>query len=214
LPTAQRANNIRIWKNSVDVAHCRLLVEVRHAWLLGRTSTVRPGAAQGEHRADRQVQGRSRRICRRRCKRFSAPSVASFHSTIPDQPTRETSLPGKRASRGFLRLAFLRGSESTRVGRWSGRPVGRDGRRLSGRSTQARVRRRRVVRSRLRSAGGRGVTRRRSVARRRSGRRPARKGNRGGRTVMSHAREGGQAPDQAGSGRQTGAAAHTQTDHC
>jgi hypothetical protein len=30
---------------------------------------------------------------------------------------------------------------------------------------------------------------------------------------MSHAREGGQAPDQASSGRQTGAAAHTQTDH-
>jgi hypothetical protein len=30
---------------------------------------------------------------------------------------------------------------------------------------------------------------------------------------MSHAQEGGQAPDQASSGRQTGAAAHTQTDH-
>jgi len=30
---------------------------------------------------------------------------------------------------------------------------------------------------------------------------------------MSHAREGGQAPDQASSGRQTGAAAHAQTDH-
>ena len=30
---------------------------------------------------------------------------------------------------------------------------------------------------------------------------------------MSHARQGGQAPDQASSGRQTGAAAHTQTDH-
>jgi len=31
-------------------------------------------------------------------------------------------------------------------------------------------------------------------------------GNRGGRTVMSHAREGGQAPDQASSGRQIGVA--------
>ena len=30
---------------------------------------------------------------------------------------------------------------------------------------------------------------------------------------MSHAREGGQAPDQASSGRQTGAAAHARTDH-
>ena len=30
---------------------------------------------------------------------------------------------------------------------------------------------------------------------------------------MSHARESGQAPDQASSGRQTGAAAHTRTDH-
>jgi hypothetical protein len=30
---------------------------------------------------------------------------------------------------------------------------------------------------------------------------------------MSHASDGGQAPDQASSGRQTGAAAHTQTDH-
>ena len=30
---------------------------------------------------------------------------------------------------------------------------------------------------------------------------------------MSHAHQGGQAPDQASSGRQTGAAAHTQTDH-
>jgi len=30
---------------------------------------------------------------------------------------------------------------------------------------------------------------------------------------MSHARHGGQAPDQASSGRQTGAAAHAQTDH-
>ena len=30
---------------------------------------------------------------------------------------------------------------------------------------------------------------------------------------MSHAHTGGQAPDQASSGRQTGAAAHTQTDH-
>ena len=38
-------------------------------------------------------------------------------------------------------------------------------------------------------------------------------GNRGGGTVMSHAHEGGQAPDQASSGRQTGAAAHVQTDH-
>ena len=38
-------------------------------------------------------------------------------------------------------------------------------------------------------------------------------GNRGGKTVMSHADRGGQAPDQASSGRQTGAAAHAQTDH-
>ena len=30
---------------------------------------------------------------------------------------------------------------------------------------------------------------------------------------MSHAQQGGQAPDQASSGRQTGAAALTQTDH-
>ena len=30
---------------------------------------------------------------------------------------------------------------------------------------------------------------------------------------MSHASQGGQAPDQASSGRQTGAAAHAQTDH-
>ncbi len=30
---------------------------------------------------------------------------------------------------------------------------------------------------------------------------------------MSHAHEGGQAPDQASSGRQTDAAAHTQTNH-
>src|SRR5947207_15813151 len=30
---------------------------------------------------------------------------------------------------------------------------------------------------------------------------------------MSHAHQGGQAPDQASSGRQTGAAAHTQTNH-
>jgi hypothetical protein len=30
---------------------------------------------------------------------------------------------------------------------------------------------------------------------------------------MSHAREGGQAPDQASSGRQTSAAAHARTDH-
>jgi hypothetical protein len=30
---------------------------------------------------------------------------------------------------------------------------------------------------------------------------------------MSHAHPGGQAPDQASSGRQTGAAAHTRTDH-
>jgi hypothetical protein len=30
---------------------------------------------------------------------------------------------------------------------------------------------------------------------------------------MSHAQPGGQAPDQANSGRQTGAAAHTRTDH-
>jgi len=30
---------------------------------------------------------------------------------------------------------------------------------------------------------------------------------------MSHAPQGGQDPDQAGSGRQAGAAAHTQTDH-
>jgi hypothetical protein len=30
---------------------------------------------------------------------------------------------------------------------------------------------------------------------------------------MSHASQGGQAPDQASSGRQTGAAAHTQTNH-
>ena len=30
---------------------------------------------------------------------------------------------------------------------------------------------------------------------------------------MSHARQGGQAPDQANSGHQTGAAALTQTDH-
>ncbi len=30
---------------------------------------------------------------------------------------------------------------------------------------------------------------------------------------MSHAHQGGQAPDQASSGRQTGAAAHTRTDH-
>ena len=34
-------------------------------------------------------------------------------------------------------------------------------------------------------------------------------GNRGGRTVMSHTpQRGGQAPDQASSGRQTGAAVH------
>ena len=38
-------------------------------------------------------------------------------------------------------------------------------------------------------------------------------GNRGGRTVKSHAENGGQAPDQASSGRQTGAAAHKRTDH-
>jgi hypothetical protein len=31
-------------------------------------------------------------------------------------------------------------------------------------------------------------------------------GNRGGKTVMSHAHRAGQAPDQANSGRQTGAA--------
>src|SRR6266511_2280575 len=30
---------------------------------------------------------------------------------------------------------------------------------------------------------------------------------------MNHAHQGGQAPDQASSGRQTGAAAHTRTDH-
>jgi len=30
---------------------------------------------------------------------------------------------------------------------------------------------------------------------------------------MSHATKGGQAPDQASSGRQTGAAAHERTDH-
>ena len=30
---------------------------------------------------------------------------------------------------------------------------------------------------------------------------------------MSHDSQGGQAPDQASSGRQTGAAAHTQTNH-
>ena len=30
---------------------------------------------------------------------------------------------------------------------------------------------------------------------------------------MSHAHTGGQAPNQASSGRQTGAAAHTRTDH-
>ena len=30
---------------------------------------------------------------------------------------------------------------------------------------------------------------------------------------MSHAHQGGQAPDQASSGRQTGAAARTRTDH-
>src|SRR6266511_4656623 len=30
---------------------------------------------------------------------------------------------------------------------------------------------------------------------------------------MSHAHQGGQAPDQPSSGRQTGAAAHTRTDH-
>ena len=34
-----------------------------------------------------------------------------------------------------------------------------------------------------------------------------------GRTVMSHAHKGGQAPDQASSGRQTGAAVHTRTNH-
>jgi hypothetical protein len=34
-----------------------------------------------------------------------------------------------------------------------------------------------------------------------------------GRTVMSHAQQGGQAPDQANSGHQAGAAALTQTDH-
>jgi hypothetical protein len=31
---------------------------------------------------------------------------------------------------------------------------------------------------------------------------------------MSHAPKGGQAPDQANSGRQTGAAVHTRTIHC
>jgi len=30
---------------------------------------------------------------------------------------------------------------------------------------------------------------------------------------MSHAHQGGQAPDQASSGRQAGVAAHAQTDH-
>jgi hypothetical protein len=34
-----------------------------------------------------------------------------------------------------------------------------------------------------------------------------------GKSVMSHARQGGQSPDQANSGRQTGVAAHARTIH-
>jgi hypothetical protein len=34
-----------------------------------------------------------------------------------------------------------------------------------------------------------------------------------GKSVTSHARQGGQSPDQANSGRQTGVAAHAQTIH-